>query len=554
MDRLLVVLAMMAGALVSPAAAQTLPVMPFPSAGNGSLIIDQGRADRQAAPPPIAPIALPSRADIRAAPEGVASAASLKRVRVEGSNAPIAVLERAFQSFIGRALDKDTIAAIATALSDAYGKGDAALYTIVVPQQDLGSGVLILRVVEGYIDDVVITGDVKGRKLTLVRRYAARLAAEQPLRRPVLERYLSLIRDLPGLKAEVHLLNLPVPGAVRLVLSLAQEDFDWRLAVNNRGVANLGRTQMQATLIVNGAIREGDQTQLTASMPVRVSRYQYYALSHSTPLGADGLRIAANIGYLRTRPNGIPIRGEASSAGVTLSYPLKRGYRENINLSLGMDGLNSDNALLGQLIAQDHSRAMRAAGSWSKVSEQQSLSAALTLSKGLDIFGARTDPLRTDLGFAKLNGQASFNRMLTKVVALRLFATGQASGDRLPASEQFSMGGDLVGRAFPAGYVVGDRGYGGSAELALAGGKHWPRLLKGSEIYGFIDGGRVFTQSRYLGLLPRQRFSLASAGGGVRFNLKEKMVLGLEAARSIELPYPGTTPGWRFIIGWRTLR
>src|SRR3546814_17175573 len=83
-----------------------------------------------------------------------------------------------------------------------YGKGDVSLYTIVVPQQNLSDGVLTLRVVEGYIDDVVITGDVKGRGLDLVRRYAARLAAEKPLRRPTLERYLSLIRDIPGLETE----------------------------------------------------------------------------------------------------------------------------------------------------------------------------------------------------------------------------------------------------------------------------------------------------------------------------------------------------------------
>lgn len=554
MKRSFVMFAMMSCGAVPPVMAQPLPGTAISPGTAGSLIIDQGRVDRQAPPAPSFPAAPAVRADIRAVPDGVASAGKLARVRVEGSNAPLDVLEQAFQPYIGRSLDKETITAIATTLSEVYGKGDVALYTIVVPQQDINGGVLTLRVVEGYIADVAITGEVDGRDLNLVKRYAARLAMEKPLRRPVLERYLSLIRDVPGLKADVQLLNLAAPGAVRLVLSLKHEDFDWRLAVNNRGVANLGRTQMQATLIANSALRDGDQTQLTLSLPFHVDRYQYYALSHSTPLGADGLRIAANIGYLRTRPEGIPIRGEATSAGMTLSYPLTRSYRENINLSLGLDGLNSDNALLGQLIAQDHSRAVRAAGSWSKVSEKQAASAALTLSKGLDILDARTDPLRSKLGFAKVNAQASFNRLVVKDVAVRLFAMAQATADRLPASEQFSMGGDLIGRAFAAGYVVGDRGYGGSAELAWLGSALWPKMLKGSELYGFIDGGRVFTETRYLGLLPRQRFSLASAGGGMRFNLKQKMVLGLEAARTIELPYAGTTPGWRLILGWRALR
>src|SRR3546814_10955926 len=94
--------------------------------------------------------------------------------------------------------------------------------------------------------DLVITGDVKGWGLDLVRRYAARLAAEKPLRRPTLERYLSLIRDIPGLETEVQLLNLQTAGAVRLVLTLKHDDLDFGLVVNNRGIANLGRTQVPA--------------------------------------------------------------------------------------------------------------------------------------------------------------------------------------------------------------------------------------------------------------------------------------------------------------------
>src|SRR3546814_6341081 len=148
------------------------------------------------------------------------------------------------------------------------------LYTIVVPQQNLSDGVLTLRVVEGYIDDVVITGDVKGRGLDLVRRYAARLAAEKPLRRPTLERYLSLIRDIPGLETEVQLLNLQTAGAVRLVLTLKHDDLDFGLVVNNRGIANLGRTQVQANATANSLFRQGDQTRLTVRSEEHTSELQ----------------------------------------------------------------------------------------------------------------------------------------------------------------------------------------------------------------------------------------------------------------------------------------
>src|SRR3546814_21054985 len=96
------------------------------------------------------------------------------------------------------------------------------------------------------------------------------------------------------------------------------------------------------------------------------------------------MRLGANIGYLRTRPKNIPVRGEATSAGLTLSYPVKRSYEENIYLSLGLDGINSDQALFGQLIASNHTRAVRGSASWSKADARRALSAMLTVSRGLD--------------------------------------------------------------------------------------------------------------------------------------------------------------------------
>jgi len=541
--------------MASAAAAQTTSPGGPPQMSSGPLIIDQQRSDRQPVQAPVTPPPPPQqRGNVASQLGAMSSHAALKRVRIEGSTAPLSVLERAASAYVGRPLDSATINAVATAVSEAYGHGDVALYTIVVPNQQLTSGVLTLRVVEGYIADIVVTGDVKDRDLSLVKAYLARLGAERPLTRPTLERYLSLIRDIPGLKADIQLLNLETPGAVRLVLTLSHNDFDPRLAVNNRGTANLGRTQLQGNLNFNSLFRQGDQTQLSVTLPTDIDRFQYYALSHSTPIGGDGMRIGANIGYLRTRPEGYgyTIRGKAKSAGVNLSYPLKRSYKSNIYVSLGLDGLDSDNAAFGQLIASDHSRAVRAAASWSQSLPRQFASAALTLSKGLDILDASSDPRRTDLQFLKLNGQLGFNQMIGKSLAIRLNGSGQYSDDLLPGSEQFALGGDVIGRGFTSAYVVGDYGYGGSAELAWTTAP-WPGLLKGSELYGFIDGGTLWTRARYAGLLPRQKYSLASAGGGMRLNLAGKMVVGLEAAKPIKRPYPFTSDHIRYTISWRTI-
>src|SRR3546814_14933753 len=63
------------------------------------------------------------------------------------------------------------------------------------------------------------------------------------------------------------LLNLQTAGAVRLVLTLKHDDLDFGLVVNNRGIANLGRTQVQANATANSLFRQGYPTRLTVSVP-----------------------------------------------------------------------------------------------------------------------------------------------------------------------------------------------------------------------------------------------------------------------------------------------
>ena len=119
--------------------------------------------------------------------------------------------------------------------------------------------------------------------------------------------------------------------------------------------------QFQATARGYGLLREGDETQLNAAASVDFDDYIYVGGNHSTPVGREGSRLAGNVGYLRTRSSALGRSGEATSFGMTLTHPLIRGYRRNLVLSLGLDGLDSEDAVFGSLIANEKTRAIRAA-------------------------------------------------------------------------------------------------------------------------------------------------------------------------------------------------
>ena len=508
-------------------------------------VIEQGRADRE--PPGATP---PAPAAETPRPAGVAveaqaqPSATLRQVVVEGSSLPRARLDGAFAGLIGRPLGQQTIEAAAKAAADLYERSDIALYTIAAPRQDLTSGVLRLQAIEGYIAQTALQGDVKGRDLKLVAAHAERLTTEKPLKRKTLERRLSLIRDIPGLTAEARLLPGKAPGSVVLVLDLKQRGPTLNLSVNNRGSSLLGRTQLQADLDLYSTFRQGDQTRLTLGLPTDWDRFQYYAVQHSQPIGADGLRLQVSGGYFRTRPdNGT--KGKATFGGAQLTYPLIRSYEHNLYLTGALDGIDSENAVFGQGVATERTRVARAAAAWSLAKPKSQASASATGSFGIDGLGARTTTGIADADFVKANLRGGYDQALGDRFVVRLRAAGQFTSDLLPSSEQFSVGGSEFGRAFEQSIVLGDTGAAGSAELA------WrppglPKALDGSEIYGFADAAQV-TQTGRFGA-PDRDYDLASTGGGVRLAFGKKGGLGLEGAYALDDPRPGHDGSWRLGI------
>lgn len=505
-------------------------------------VIDQGRADRE--PPGTNPTPQPLQAqqpaDVAVEAQAQPSVA-LRRVMVEGSSLPRAKLDAAFAPLVGEPLGQQTIEAAAKVAADLYRRSDIALYTVAAPRQDLTTGVLRLQAIEGHIAQTALQGDVKGRDLKLVSAHAQKLAAEKPLKRRTLERRLSLIRDIPGLTAEAKLLPGKAPGAVVLVLDLKQKGPALNFGINNRGSSILGRTQLQLDLDLYSTFRQGDQTRLTFGVPTDVERFQYYAVQHGQPIGADGMRLQVTGGYFRTRPDD-GTKGKATFGGAQLSYPLVRSYEQNLYLTGAIDGIDSENAVFGQGTATERTRVARGAVAWSSAKPRTQISASGTVSLGIDGLGARTTAGIAQADFVKANLRGGYDQGLGEHWVVRLKATGQFTSDLLPSSEQFSVGGSEFGRAFEQSIVIGDEGAAGSAELA------WrppglPGPISGSEIYGFADTARVIQTGRFGA--PDRNYDLSSAGAGVRLAFGKKAGLGLEGAYGVEDPRPGREGSWR---------
>jgi hemolysin activation/secretion protein len=523
----------------------------FALAQAGGLIIERNRPDRAPAGVTPPPAQAEPRRGTAASEQQPFAPFVLREVRVDGSTAAAELVGAASRPFLGRTIDAAVLAEMTNAVAAAYQDSDIALYTVLAPQQDFADGVVRLTVIEGWIDNVVMNVEGVQKAVAPVRAYAAKLTGERPLRRSTLERYLSLIRDIPGLELQADLQRTDTPGAVRLALQAKQKRVDFGLAVNNRGTSFLGRTQVTADLTGYSLFRGGDRTNLTFATPTDLRQFQYYGLSHSQLLNAEGSTVQASAAYLRTRPRGIPLAGEAVLGGLQVAHPLIRRYDESLYLTGGIDGLNSSNALLGQTLADERTRVLRLAAAYGRTRPKTSYSASAAVSFGLNMLGARiVDARAAETGFKKLTGKVALDQALGTQFVVRLRGQGQYTADVAPASELLALGGHDYGRAFETAAVTGDYGYAGSAELAWVV-KPGPRFLRGSELYGFVDGGKVWLRDR---TLRDPGFRIASAGFGVRAAVKQKAVLQVEAARSIARPaaYPGD-PDWRVVVSVRSM-
>jgi hemolysin activation/secretion protein len=146
--------------------------------------------------------------------------------------------------------------------------------------------------------------------------------------------------------------------------------------------------------------------------------------------------------------------------------------------------------------------------------------------QGLDVLGAsrKDDVLLSRYGasgdFSVIDFSYIRYQRLSDIWSLKISASGQWASAPLLTSQQFYLGD----AAYGPGYYSGDNGVAGLLELrfdqTLPG-----KLLKGYQLYGFVDGGAVWNSDS-----PGDVFSLSSAGAGVRFFLADELQAGLAVA------------------------
>lgn len=382
-----------------------------------SQIIDRGRLEESRAPGEI----------VQQRPEGSVAVLSggttrpIQGIEFQGASAPAEVAAAAEQ-FIGRIATKGILTELAGALAKAYEKTNVAFYTIAIPDQTFEENVVVVLLAEGWIDSVRILSE-GGEQFPLLRRQAGRMVGENPLRRSVYERQVSLMRAIPGLTFDASFDNPDDDESLTLQLTPRQDRSQLTASISNRGPDLVGDLLVEGRGELFRLLTDGDRFALTATGNPNLRNYRQLGASYALPIGSDGLTLTGNAMWLETRPPELDVEGSAKLGSLTALYPVLRTFRSAADLTFGVDAIDSSNAALGNIIVTEKTRAARLGGSFVSAGEAHNFSATGTLSQGLDILGASVGLTGAEPDFQKVNASATYNRNLGPTFVGRVSVT-----------------------------------------------------------------------------------------------------------------------------------
>lgn len=468
---------------------------------------------------------------------------SLAAVTVNGASAlPPEMIAEAYASYIGSTVSMADLTAITGKITELYRDAGYFLSRAIIPPQDIKGGSITIQVIEGRISDIVLKG--KGANEFGIREVLDAVVLEAPARLKTLERKLLLVDSRPGVQIiDTAIEELGVAtGDFRLIVQLETWHVYSALGLDNRGVSDVGPMQTYWASALNSALFPGDTLAGNVStIPNDPRELVFGRLSYDVPIGTDGARLGATAGKGEVWPSGIQrafnIRTESQGYELRGSIAPLRTQTSSIWLtaSAGTSDV-TERSNLGTIYS-DHLRIVGLSADFHLKDKFDGWN-YLTLvgRQGIPALGASSE---NDIQVSRRGASGEFSKFeyyytryqpLSDIWSLKLSVAGQVASAPLLYSQLFYLGGASFGRGYDSSSFGGDNGVAGSLELRFDQ-KLGNKLIKGYQIYGFVDQGAVWNYGNSF----HNAVTPASAGGGLRFYFSDEFQASVEVAFPLDL-------------------
>ena len=250
-------------------------------------------------------------------------------------------LVKYYKKFIGKEVALAELEEIAALITARYRNDGYILTQVVVPSQTIKNGIVHLRVIEGYIDKIIIEGDIRGSK-GLLRAYANKFAESRPLNSKVLERYLLLMRDLPGVNVRSVLQpSKEKSGAANLHIAVEHEVVKSFASFDNRGSRYIGPYQIGLGTRLNSVLGAYERTGVRVLTATQFKELRFLELTHEDQLGSEGTILKTKATLTRSNIgfdlSDLGIVSRNLNLGARVSHPFIRSRTNNLSAALAFD-------------------------------------------------------------------------------------------------------------------------------------------------------------------------------------------------------------------------
>lgn len=521
--------------LSSAALADTLPSFLNSNETTRNLPVPNLPAD--AYRPATTPVQVPEPGAASAQPLMMETRISLKTVQIQGGTIyPLSELAEIYKPLIGHPTSLADLIEATRTITRRYQQDGYLLSYAFLPQQKFDDGVARVVLVEGYVRDIQMQGDV-GRVKGLLDKLAAKIQAERPLTRKTFERYTTLMTRIPGVTVQAQ---VPPPGttdgATTLVAQASRKPFTSTLSTTED---NRNGTQALLGVSSNSQTAMGEQLTLSGLFPPGDDHEHYYRLDYNQFLNSEGTQLSLFASRYRADPgtnvltsDGFELKPhkEDDRYSIGVSHPFIAASNELLNAGArlyAVDDKNRYNVVGYPLSIEERTnvRALAFESDWRKTDARQLRIVSGGLYQGLDSMGAHSNNPALDLNFLRLR--------LSGVQSDKFFDNWQGvlsaalywSDDTLPDSERAVFGGQNFGRGYPDDQASGDKGWGAAYEVNYSFNRdgNWVRIL---QPYVVLDRSKTWFNK-----LAVQSNDLSSAGVGLRFGDAKYYNIALEAAK-----------------------
>lgn len=521
--------------LSSAALADTLPSFLNSNETTRNLPVPNLPAD--AYRPAATPLQVPEPGAAAAQPLLMDTKVNLKTVQIEGGTIyPLNELAEVYKPLIGHQTSLAELIEATRDITRRYQKDGYLLSYAFLPQQRFDDGVARVVLVEGYVRDVQVQGDV-GRVKGLLDELAAKIQAERPLTRKTFERYTTLMTRIPGVTLQAQ---VPPPGttdgATTLVAQASRKAFTSTMSTTED---NRNGTQALLGVSSNSQTAMGEQLTLSGLFPPGDDHEHYYRVDYNQFLNSEGTQLSLFASRYRADPgtnvltsDGFELKPhkEDDRYSIGVSHPFIAASNELLNAGARLYAVDDKNRynVVGYPISieeRTNVRALAFEGDWRKTDARQLRILSGGVYQGLDSMGAHSNNTALDLNFLRLR--------LSGVQSDKFFDNWQGvlsaalywSDDTLPDSERAVFGGQNFGRGYPDDQASGDKGWGAAYEVNYSFNRdgNWVRIL---QPYVVLDRSKTWFNK-----LAVQSSDLSSAAVGLRFGDAKYYNIALEAAK-----------------------